>query len=102
MYSNMMFLPFYKPVMNIANILHSGCFTSATVFLACAYVRGMPEVCSSSLACGIVITSSCALAAGMHPPCGVVLIAKREVEAQQLLLVGTLLHSHFAVCTARI
>ena len=56
MYSNMMFLPFYKPVMNIANILHSGCFTSATVFLTCAYVRGIPEVCTSSLVCGNPMT----------------------------------------------
>ena len=43
-YSNLAFLPFYKPVMNIANILHSGAFASATVFLVCAHVRGVPEV----------------------------------------------------------
>ena len=37
-------LPFYKPSMNIANIIHSMVFVSATVLLTCAWVRGVPEV----------------------------------------------------------
>jgi hypothetical protein len=39
-----LYLPFYKPVMNIASIIHSSVFASATLFMACAEVRGFPEV----------------------------------------------------------
>ncbi len=44
--SHVTYLPFYKPVVNIANIVHSGLFASATLFLLCAYMRGVPEVCT--------------------------------------------------------
>ena len=37
-------LPFYRPSMNIANIIHSMVFVFATVLLTCAWVRGVPEV----------------------------------------------------------
>jgi hypothetical protein len=48
LYVNMTYLPFYKPSVNIANILHGCIFLGATVFLSCAHLRGVPHVGSSS------------------------------------------------------
>ncbi len=43
-YINSEFLPFYKPAMNIANILHSCVFALATLMFLCAEFRKHPEV----------------------------------------------------------
>jgi hypothetical protein len=45
-----MYLPFYKPIMNIANIIHSGMFSSATLFLGCCWFRGEAKVRESRCA----------------------------------------------------
>ena len=37
-------LPFYKPSMNIANIIHSMVFVFSTLLVTCAWLRGVPEV----------------------------------------------------------
>ncbi len=44
LYMNVVFLPFYKPAMNIANVLHGCVFAWATLMFLCAYMRGIPEV----------------------------------------------------------
>ena len=49
-YLNLMYLPFYKPIMNIANIIHSGMFSSATLFLGCCWFRGEAKVRESRYA----------------------------------------------------
>jgi hypothetical protein len=44
LYLNTTYLPFYKPIMNIANIVHGAIFAWATFLLATCVLRGMPEV----------------------------------------------------------
>lgn len=44
LYTNTTFLPFYKPAMNIAHILHSCVFTLASLMFLYAEIRRHPEV----------------------------------------------------------
>ncbi len=44
LYVNVIYLPFYKPVMNLANVLHGCLFLGGTMFFSCAHLRGVPQV----------------------------------------------------------
>ena len=43
-YLNLMYLPFYKPIMNLANMIHGCIFASASLMLTYARMRQKPEV----------------------------------------------------------
>ena len=44
LYMYIVYLPFYKPIVNLTNILHGCVFASATMMFSCSYLRGVPEV----------------------------------------------------------
>ena len=54
LYTNTTFLPFYKPAMNIAHILHSCVFTLASLMFLYAEIRRHPEVSLSVPVCPAV------------------------------------------------
>jgi hypothetical protein len=43
LYLNLKFLPFYKPEVNVTNILHGCAFAWGTMCLSVAYLRGVPQ-----------------------------------------------------------
>ena len=44
LYVNVAYLPFYKPISNTTTVMHAMLFTSGTVFLGVAMLRGVPQV----------------------------------------------------------
>jgi hypothetical protein len=51
LYLYVVYLPFYKPVMNIVTIMHGLLFASATMLCAVAYIRDVPAVRVAPWAC---------------------------------------------------
>ena len=44
LYANIVYLPFYKPLVNMVNVMHGMLFASATGFMCVAILRGVPQV----------------------------------------------------------